>query len=220
VTKYGTWIGGILAAIYGVWYGINEYSLGGKNPNALHDWVTDITGGTYSAQLDRAPSTPEITHLANFNMSDPWNVVNYLKYKFTGQAPDGSNPGSAWVVPFWAGLISWLGATIVGKVTHKGGRILRPIAKIGKGATIMGAVGALALPGSPVMATPSNLKAQTHSGPIRPVVGGNGWYQPGTGTVTPVPNVAYATDAARAAQAYIQTGAKLAGGARPFLKAI
>lgn len=158
MNKYGTIIGGLLAAVVGLWYGYNEYQKAfGKD--AGRNYLTTITGGKFA---DGTVRTPEISKLAG--MTDDvykGSPMDYLKYKFLGMDANNNYVGSAWVIPFWAGLVGYLAGPIAKMVTHKGQRILRPISKIGKGAMIMSAAGALALPGSPELANPNPVGVMT-----------------------------------------------------------
>lgn len=140
INRYGTWIGGALALFAGIWDSVSQYEKAypGKG---LENWFNQTTG-----QGGRAI---EVGHLANFNMSDQWNVLNYLKYKFLGTNPDGTTGHSSWMLPFWAGLITWIGTSVFKRFRPgRASRIITPINKIAKGLTIVSAIGALALPGS------------------------------------------------------------------------
>ena len=135
-------IGALLGMLAGIWTGVNETSYGGD----FGKYFGRVTGA------DGGP--PEIAHL--WTNSGAWNPMNYLSYKFLGIDPvTGKYVGSAWVMPFWAGIGSWIFSKL--PLGHKFTRIQRPLGKIGLGVAIASAIGALALPGSPDYLGQSNV---------------------------------------------------------------
>lgn len=130
INKHSGKLGFFGALLYGVLAGLS--SIGKHVPQ-------DQVAPRYFEVL-----TKEGMHLANFNMQDDWNVVNYLKYKFLGIHPQGLEGGSAWVFPFWASLIAFILTKF--KVLPK--RINQPLEGISKGALVASTIGALVLPGT------------------------------------------------------------------------
>ena len=106
------------------------------------------TGHDYKAYFARIAGTdgngkPEVLKITD----DP---VWYLKYKFLGLDGNNNYVGSAWVIPFWVGLASWVFSKLpLGSKMH---RIQKPLNKFGKATTIVSTIGALALPGSDMVA--------------------------------------------------------------------
>jgi hypothetical protein len=150
INKYGTYLGMLFGALAGILVGYDEYKATG--PNQFSNYLHATIGG----DIKNADGTvarkavAEISHLWNLDMKDPWNAVNYLKYKFLGLEPNSNKyVGSAWVIPFWVGIGSFIFSKLpLGSRLH---RIQRPLGKIGLGVAGVSAFGALALPGSPNM---------------------------------------------------------------------
>jgi len=147
ISKYGSILG-----FFGV-LGIGLYS----GYTSVAKWFTDggfgkdkpdPTGATSPEQRYWNLLTSEYSHLYKSDgQVNGWNPASYLKYKFLGTQPDGTQTGSAWVIPFWLSLIGTLASPIAKLFTNKGQRFLRPIHKISTGALAASTIGALALPG-------------------------------------------------------------------------
>lgn len=153
INKFGTPLGAGLAALAGIWTGINNQA----GTKKAEDYFARIYGGKLS---DGTQASAEVMHLTNFNMGDPWNVANYLKYKFLGIDPSGQASGSAWVLPFWASLIGWITSKIPIPVSGWA-RVRKPLGKIAGGALVVSTIGALALPGC----SPTNPTSNPSSSP-------------------------------------------------------
>lgn len=166
LNRYGTAIGALIAGAIGVVIGYNDYdrAYGG---NAAQNYVNTIIGGPLKDKTGAVIFTkpPEMAHLWTTDPSDTyWTPINYLKFKFLGLKND-TYQGSAWVIPFWIGLITTLAAPIARIFTSKGQRFLRPLSKVGHGMLAVSTVGALALPGCPktvdMVKAPNGSYAQT-----------------------------------------------------------
>lgn len=149
--KYGGFLGAGISALVGFFTGYTDYQKA-YGPSAGRNYLATIIGGDIynSAGTKIGTRTPEISKLWNSN--DPlWGggPIDYLKYKFLGLEKNGNYKGSAWVYPFWIGLIATLAAPIARLFTSKGQRFLKPLHKVGVGMLAVSTVGALALPGSP-----------------------------------------------------------------------
>jgi len=134
------WIGsliGFFAALgWGVYGGYNTY----ETASPGQGW------NNYSAQ-----ATQEYKHLYSLDKSkDQYWLPDYLRYKFLGQNPDGSQAAnSAWVMPFWTFTVLAIVTAIANRVKRLGKihRITRPLCKVSTAGAIGSAVGALFLPG-------------------------------------------------------------------------
>ena len=143
INRFGTPIGAGLAALVGIWTGIDTYQKA-YGDKALEDYGKTIVGGTISIGQTRPA---EIMHL--FGNYDGWTPLNYLKYKFLGTHPTtGEYVGSAWVIPFWASLIGFIVSKLPLPIPLWA-KIRRPLGKVATGALVVSTIGALALPGSP-----------------------------------------------------------------------
>lgn len=143
LTRYGIALGALFGALAGILIGFDEYKGGG--PNQGSNYMNRIIGGEIKDANGTVieKSIPEIAHL----WSDFPNLPNYLKYKFLGLDAQNKYIGSAWVIPFWVGVGSWIFSKLpLGSKLH---RVQRPLGKIGIGVAGVSAFGALALPGSP-----------------------------------------------------------------------
>lgn len=137
-----------IGALVGVFTGYDEYKSFG--PYQAENYLHTIIGG----DIKNAAGTvvekrgPEIAHLWSLDASkDSMYLPNYLKYKFLGLNAENKYVGSAWLIPFWFGIGSWIFSKLpLGSKLH---RIQSPLGKIGTGMAAISAVGALALPGSP-----------------------------------------------------------------------
>jgi hypothetical protein len=146
-------LGAFLGGVMGLAIGYNDYNKA-YGPNAGKNYLSTIIGGDMLGPTGTkiGTRTPEISKLWGTNDSlwaAPRGTVDYLKYKFLGLESNGAYKGSAWVYPFWIGLIATLAAPIARLFTSKGQRILKPLHKVGVGMLAVSTVGALALPGSP-----------------------------------------------------------------------
>ena len=151
LSKYGGFLGAGISALVGVYTGFSDYQKA-YGPSAGRNYLATIIGGDIynSAGTKIATRTPEISKLwGSPDAAYGGGPIDYLKYKFLGIESNGNYKGSAWVYPFWGGLIATLAGPIAKLFTHKGQRFLRPLHKIGLGLTAMSTVGALALPGCP-----------------------------------------------------------------------
>lgn len=139
--KWAAPLGFLGAIIAGIWQGISKYEQQAPGKGA-ENWFNRLTG--------QGGLQMEASHLWNFNQKDPWNVLNYLRYKFTGINPDGTKGTSAWVLPFWASLLTFILTTIAKKTGKVGkySRIINPINKASLGALAASTIGALVIPGS------------------------------------------------------------------------
>jgi hypothetical protein len=151
--KYGTALGAFIGAVTGLAIGYNDYN-NAYGPNAPKNYLNTIIGGEMKSSTGTSigTRTPEISKLWGSNdalWSAPRGPLDYVKYKFLGQDLGGGYKGSAWVYPFWIGLVATLAAPIAKLFTSKGQRILKPLHKVGVGMLAVSTVGALALPGSP-----------------------------------------------------------------------
>jgi hypothetical protein len=162
--KYGIPIGAGLAAIAGIYSGIQDNTA--YYNSEVASGIADPTGATSGLQryvnlITGTKNTyPEVAHLWQ-STPDGWTPVKYLQYKFLGLDPQtGKYVGSAWVIPFWAGVAGTIVGT-VGKMSRKLHRYAAPIQKLGIGATTMSTAGALVLPGSKNTNTAS-LKGQAN----------------------------------------------------------
>jgi hypothetical protein len=150
LNKYGTYLGMALGFGAGIYSAYDKYKIYGKNQ--ANNYLATLTGGDLKDSNDAILANkpyPEIAHLWATNDPDGYNTLPYLQYKFTGKDPTGAQQSSAWVMPFWLSFATWLGSTIGLKIGRLGKlhRVLKPVNKIAKGATIATFIGALALPG-------------------------------------------------------------------------
>jgi hypothetical protein len=156
---WGTGLGALIGLLAGIWTGWQEYGsaygFGGKYQGS--NYLNTIIGGEIKdntgAVLEK--KGPEIAHLWNFDMNSPQNALWYLKYKFLGLDDKNAYVGSAWVIPFWASIISYIFSRL--PLGTKLKRIQRPVGALAKGGAIISTIGALALPGSPNGGAYSNI---------------------------------------------------------------
>jgi hypothetical protein len=153
LNRYGTALGAFIGGVTGLAIGYNDYNQA-YGPEAGKNYLNTIIGGPMLSKTGTSlgTRTPEISKLWGSNdalWAAPRGPLDYLKYKFLGQDLGGTYKGSAWVYPFWIGLIATLAAPIARLFTSKGQRFLKPLHKVGVGMLAVSTVGALALPGSP-----------------------------------------------------------------------
>lgn len=150
LAKWGMPIGFGLAMLFGVKTGLDTYNTAYGDKGSDY-YVKNITGGW--AEEDANYGKPaEISLLWTNHPADGTGMTpsRYLNYKFLGKSFEGKQVASAWVVPFWAGLIAWITGFVAKRSgIHSAARIGRVIEPMGKGALIAGTIGALALPGCP-----------------------------------------------------------------------
>ena len=139
INRYGTWLGALLGGIAGVYRGYQHLASYATDP--LKSYTERIVGadGRQPEVMMAFLPTPELG----------WNQLDYLKYKFLGLDQAGAYSSSAWVVPFWASLITWIICKLPLPIP-KFARIKKPLGKLATGALAISTIGALALPGSPV----------------------------------------------------------------------
>ena len=161
--RWGTALGALIGGAIGIGIGYNDYNTA-FGPNAAQDYLNTIIGGPIKNSTGTLVETkiPEIAHL--WTTAGGWDPLSYVKFKFLGLKND-TYQGSAWVYPFWIGLIATLAAPVARLFTSKGQRFLRPLSKVGHGMLAVSTVGALALPGCPktvdMVKTPNGSYAQT-----------------------------------------------------------
>ena len=159
INKYGTYIGGGLAALSGIWGAINTYN-GAYGKKAMDNYVATIIGGKIYAEDgvtvvdERKPEIMNILGDAKRGITPQ----GYLGYKFLGMNLDGSGVpfqnDSAWIAPFWLSLIGFILSKIPLPI-RSWARIRRPLGKIAAPALVVSTIGALALPGCPNGTQPS-----------------------------------------------------------------
>lgn len=203
-SKWGTLLGGGLAALYGVFSGLNDTAgmLGYKmfDGDTLKAYGQQIYGGTFQGH----PVQASISNLWKPNAAYG-NALNYLCYRFTGYNPQSKTwSQSAWVVPFWAS-VAGLVASIL-PLGAKAKRIQKPLKAISTGALIASTIGALALPATTVGQMVSATQRQTR-GAITPL------YASAQGT-------GQSSDANNAATSYLASGNQATGGTRRYLIAV
>jgi hypothetical protein len=171
-SRYGTAIGALIGGGIGAYIAYNDYQKA-YGASAAKNYLNTIIGGDMMASdgtTKLGTRTPEISHLWGTNDTF-WDKfagvtlgpVDFVKYKFLGLQPDGTYKGSAWVYPFWIGLVATLAAPVARLFTSKGQRFLRPLHKVGVGMLAVSTVGALALPGCPKPDTVNMVKTPNGS---------------------------------------------------------
>jgi hypothetical protein len=153
MNKGGTLIGAALGLGLGIYDGYNHYAAleSGYGKNAGQNYLNTIIGGDIKNDAGTVLSKriPEVAHLWATNDPGGYNTLPYLKYKFLGIKPDGTKAPSAWVIPFWVGVIGALVCGITNRTRRlaKFHRLTRPAGKILGGMAMASAAGALFLPG-------------------------------------------------------------------------
>jgi len=152
---WGKALGAGLSAGAGLWQGFSEYGEA-YGPKAGVNYLHTVIGGPiYGADGNKiGDRMPEIAHVFGLATKDElWGknglegAAVYLKYKFLGLDVNNEYKGSAWVIPFWVSLGSWIASKL--PLGAKAKRIQRPLNAISKYALAVSTIGALALPGSP-----------------------------------------------------------------------
>lgn len=201
-SKWGSVLGGAVAALYGVYGGMRDtagmlgYPVFSKG--TAQAYGAQIYGGT----VNGTPVQASISNLWKPN-AIYGSALNYLCYRFIGYNPSTKTwSESAWVAPFWASVAGLVGSML--PLGSKAKRIQKPMKAIALGGLIASTIGALALPATNLNEVINNPSRQT-STDIQP------YYQGANDR---------GSEANQAAQTYLASGNKATGGTRRFLIAV